>query len=381
MVRFPIRFLPLMCAAVVVLSGCYGYTTVSERQRPAMTIPNNIRKIAIVDRCRFYQYEPQRKGAARDVGRTYNYGVLECLGAAERTFTADSLFDSVCVPYGIELKGSGNRGLAAPPMSWEEVEKLCKKSKTDALVVLEKFNLVYDRSLPTTNAQVTFYNTANLARLRRYNRIDMSVPGEVEAHRDWSPSAPDTFPDGSSIPHNYPVIFYPASQPPQGTVTAETKWRIYVPSTRTIFGEIDQNNYLYCSLWRDPNDPYNWKPGPLELYYRAADSLGSRYAGSTEPSWQDHSRTYFATGNKTMRKAAKYAEKDNWLAAATLWRRLAENGKGKNTARACYNMAIAAEKQGSLAATIDWLNKAKTLGLEQAEQYLSDLNGVDAVSK
>jgi hypothetical protein len=59
-----------------------------------------------------------------------------------------------------------------------------------------------------------------------------------------------------------------------------------------------------------------------------------------------------------MIKAEEFAIKNDWLKAAEIWKQKTKNKNSQIKAKACYNMALAAEMEGKPDLAIEWLAKS-----------------------
>ena len=148
-------------------------------------------------------------------------------------------------------------------------------------------------------------------------------------------------------------------------------WRIYDLSKKKI-----SNGYLYRdTLYWDSKD---WTPvsvgNQLPGYFTAAayagNECGEKYAEKIAPSWVNDKRVLYYLGSKELESAAIHAIKGDWIESATIWQQIYAQKKGRLSARAAFNLALANEMNGKLEIALDWLKDAKKLyPLPEIDKY------------
>ncbi|MBV5315748.1 MAG: hypothetical protein JZU47_20790 [Prolixibacteraceae bacterium] len=91
-----------------------------------------------------------------------------------------------------------------------------------------------------------------------------------------------------------------------------------------------------------------------------SEYLGKSFGTKIIPSWITVERMYYKSSNSDMVKAENLAQQNNWLKAAEIWNKKTKNKNAKIVAKACFNMALAAEMEGEHDVAIDWLIKSYT---------------------
>lgn len=86
--------------------------------------------------------------------------------------------------------------------------------------------------------------------------------------------------------------------------------------------------------------------------------LGKTFGTKVIPNWIPVDRMYYRSLNSNMKQAEQFALQNNWLKAAEFWRRETKSKNSVLIAKACFNMALAAEMAGEYDASIDWLIKS-----------------------
>jgi len=97
------------------------------------------------------------------------------------------------------------------------------------------------------------------------------------------------------------------------------------------------------------------------LIKEAAADIGYKFAGSMKPHWETAERLYYNSANYEFRQADKYAQNNEWLKAAGIWKELTTNKNKNIAAKSMYNMAIACEMQSQYDAAIDWVTEQQEM--------------------
>ena len=148
------------------------------------------------------------------------------------------------------------------------------------------------------------------------------------------------------------------------TMNVYAFWRVYDLNNRKVVAD-----YLHRdTLTWEKYDYYTVRVGDqLPGFFSSASysgySVGLEYARKIAPSWMDEQRIYYSRGSKEMRKAAEFAERNQWLDAAGQWQELMRKPKVRPelAAKAAFNMAVANEMAGNFDVTLEWLDKSAEL--------------------
>jgi hypothetical protein len=125
-------------------------------------------------------------------------------------------------------------------------------------------------------------------------------------------------------------------------------------SSAYVYNQIDTLNY---DDWEFKN--YNLaKEGYKKILMDAAKYLGESFGKKIIPSWMPVERMYYTSNNADMLKAEQFALNNEWLKAAEIWNKETKNKNPRIVAKSCYNMALAAEMEGQIDLSIDWLIKS-----------------------
>lgn len=99
-------------------------------------------------------------------------------------------------------------------------------------------------------------------------------------------------------------------------------------------------------------------PPRRDAVLNAADISASRFAECLLPHWIDVKRMYYQSGQVEMAKTDKLVEENRWMEAAEIWRKNTNNKNKKIAAKSMFNMALACEMNGEIAAALDWAIKS-----------------------
>ena len=117
-----------------------------------------------------------------------------------------------------------------------------------------------------------------------------------------------------------------------------------------------------------------------KLLKNSAGSLGESFANELIPHLQLDNRVYYHSSNAQMLKAKKKLLSEDYRGAAEIYRSLTDHKNENISAKACFNMAMICEIEGSLEASLDWLTcsalKAKKYDYQhfsRCEEYITQI--------
>lgn len=189
-----------------------------------------------------------------------------------------------------QTQGKADRSI--PPLSWAEVNALCKQNNSDVLVALD---------------DIVIFNNY------------------------------ETWHDGSE----YNGV---------ADISSFHTWTIYDPLTKTFLlheTELDslqahETAYDLEQLIRDR------LPHRDEIMKVVAFSVGEKLAERLAPRWETIYREYYDRGSKAMRAAAEKVKEEKWEEALKIWRAVQIEATDKHKARAAFNSAIIHERMGKI---------------------------------
>jgi tetratricopeptide (TPR) repeat protein len=96
-----------------------------------------------------------------------------------------------------------------------------------------------------------------------------------------------------------------------------------------------------------------------ELLIATAEESAGNYGLRITPHFVQTGRIIFKSGNRNIRKGYKTALTGDWREAADFWREAINDADPVNRARACFNLALAAEMEGLLQPALEWAEKSR----------------------
>ncbi len=319
------NYLPLLFLiplSILFMPSCSSTMnlTIPVKVPPQVIIPDHIAKIGIVDRSGAGDVKGRQVANVLE-GVVSGEGILEdrngaiaCLAGAEARLNNDQLVSAKVLDT-VQLGGTGT-GTMPIPLSWDEVERICKQNGMDALLVLETFDT--DQSGTVTTSAI--------------NQIrNVSQGGTI---RPPTPSS-------------------------NARVLVKIGFRLYDPTSRVILDDVRLSDYFGVNSNRNgiPDIGEFAKRGAIqESAYLGGYSYGSR----TLSSWIRLRREFYQRKGDAMKRATRMVEVNQWEDAKAIWEPLTRSGNDKLAGRACYNMAIAAEVEGNVPLAIEWAQKSYT---------------------
>lgn len=217
-----------------------------------------------------------------------------------------------------DFRGTGTAEWPTP-LNWDSISQVCEQYGADALISLEVFDsdkhedMRVSRRKRTVDGETQYYN--------RY-----------EAHME---------------------------------IRVTSGYRIYDPFEEKI---IDENEFVDHKAWDRSGDSKREAIGRLpshrDAVVQAGYYAGEQYAARISPTWRTTRRTIYIGGNDEMKSTKSHVKNDDWKKAASVWKKYVDSDDSKLAARACFNMAIAAEIRGDLDLALEWANKSWDLKKE-----------------
>jgi hypothetical protein len=232
-------------------------------------------------------------------------GLTEELGNNQR-------FEEIKLLNDIDFRAS-RIGILPPPLSWRIVDSICTITGTDALFALERYD------------------------------TDTKLSYSTQAGKKNTPLG--------SIPY----IIHQASM----QTIIKTGWRIYDPSGRVIPDEFTFAESLgFSGSGVNPLAAIAALTGRKEAVKQASRNSGHSYATRILPFRLRVTRDYFVKGTNNFKIAKRKAQTGKWDEAGRIWESETSNPRPRIAGRACYNMAIINEINGSLEDALGWAQKA-----------------------
>ncbi|MDW3192451.1 MAG: DUF6340 family protein [Cytophagales bacterium] len=326
------KLLPfLLC---LLIFSCAGNRTVSFNSvRPAdIDVPADIKSIVMVDRTKFDVgglniLEGVLTGELPDEDKAAVQSLMNALRHQLRTS------DRFEVKLSTErLKGNSLTAAFPKPLSWPEVERLCARYGTDALLAVELFDT--DFIVTETSKMVT----------RTVEKREVQVEE-----------------------------FYA-----EGVDNIKIGIRLYNPKTRSVE---DQELFNRTGTWNASADSKAEALAALITKTQATQNLsgalGASYAGRIAPMNIFVNRTFRGKHkhSEAVAKGARYSEVDNWEAAINAWKTGLQRPKSQKVAGfLAYNIAVGYEALGDLNEAKYWAGKAYTdFGYRRGRSYVNQL--------
>lgn len=94
----------------------------------------------------------------------------------------------------------------------------------------------------------------------------------------------------------------------------------------------------------------------------AATELADKPMGHFVPEWKTSQRVYFGSGNKYLKAAVPFVQKNDWNNAFLEWKKAYDSTKNDNVKMAsAFNAALYFEVHGNLKEALSWCNVAESL--------------------
>jgi len=306
--------LPLLAAAVCSCATRELYLNVT--QPAPVTIAPEIKTVGIIDRStptdQTKSLDALDKWLSLEGADLDSIGTLEAIKGVTQELAANDRFNEVKLLSGLKFKTSSLGGLPVP-LTWEQVEGICRENGTQALFALE----MYD-----TDTRVN-YST---------RKTSLKTPLG-----------------------NIPALEHNASM----ETLVKTGWRIYSPSDRAILDEhIVAESIVFSGHGINPVAAVAGIINRKDAVKEVSKKAGRVYAIRLIPYRIRVTRDYFVKGTDNFKVAKRRAQLGKWDEAAELWEKETENPKMKIAGRAHYNMAIISEINGNLDDAVAWAQKA-----------------------
>jgi len=155
-----------------------------------------------------------------------------------------------------------------------------------------------------------------------------------------------------------------------------TRWRLYDDSTKNIVDNFTANNNKQFSA---KGATIQAAQGALPYKRNALNESGFAngiiYGQRISPYWITIDRTFYKKGNDNLKLAADLAQRKKWDKAIEIWKKeMSLNVDKKIAGKACYNMAVACERDGNLKLAVEYAERAAAeFGLKNAHSYRAQL--------
>ena len=328
-------YFALLLLSGMSLQSCMQTTSLQVLQPADMRIPDHIGTIATIDRSKpasGFLNVLEGLFTGESIGQDKR-GRLKALDGLTHSLTRTPRFQ--VKPTDVELEGTNAGENMAQPLSWSEIETMCKIYDADAVLAIESYDS--DVMVTTSSYLEKYKDKEGVERTRTKYRATANLDVTIG-------------------------------------------WRLYDPKTKIIEDEFsvhldesysatgDQESRAKSSL----SDPVY---RAFELSYRAGQRYGMRIA----PVFVNVSRSFFSKGKglykDKMKQAARLAESGNWEEASAIWTQLLSDADQKTAGRAAHNLAVASERLGRLEEALAMAEQAWTkYGNKTSRNYIGILN-------
>lgn len=322
-------FAVLLCS-VFLLSSCMQSTSIRVLQPADIVLPEHIQEVATIDRSKpanGFLKVLEGLFTGESIGQDKR-GRVRALDGLTHSLTRTPRFR--VRPTDIELEGTNTGNRMAPPLSWEEIDRICELNKTDAVVAIEQFN------------------------------ID---------HRTFTETYTEKYKDKDGKQQQRTMF---RAQTDLGVTVG---WRLYDPKLRVIHDEQAlRAGESYRATGNTDRQARRSLPNMVQASFDVAYEAGMLYGMRIAPTWVQVQRSFYHKGKKphkeTMKHAARLARTGNWEEAGKVWYELEPLADQKTAGRAAYNLALAAEQNGQLELALEWAERAYAQhGNKQARDY------------
>ncbi len=304
-----------------------------------ITVPTYVQRLLLVDRT-----APQSEGFSIIEGILTGEAPFEVKNAAEATLTTVQQELNTSPRYEVirareRLRGGLFAQTFPTPLTWEQIESLCRQYQVDAVLVLEKFSsdfIITDKKKMVKKTIGTGNDSKQI---------------EVEG------------------------IYM------EGLASVSAGFRFYDPETRNIF---DQVNYDKTNLWSAEAETRTQDAAMLIDKVRATQFVGrmagASYAKRIAPMNVSISRTMYEKpkSNPSLAKGSRLAQVGQWEEAIEAWHEgLNQMNERKTGGRLSYNIALGYEVMGDLQEARIWAGKAFTdYGYKKGRTYAREISRI-----
>ncbi|MCL1822026.1 MAG: DUF6340 family protein [Prolixibacteraceae bacterium] len=140
-------------------------------------------------------------------------------------------------------------------------------------------------------------------------------------------------------------------------VTMAGIWAIYNGETGKLLKHESAVDTLFWNISNEKGKKIKLPPR-IPAIEIAAATFAENYAKKFVDDWEIVSREMIIPPPADFAQAAKYAEKNQWSAAAEIWQKYTPDKYGKLAIVSRYNMALAAEMSDNIPEALQWLQGA-----------------------
>lgn len=333
------RIIQALAAITVIFLfiSCTSTRRVSmETMRPAdIAIPSDINSLLLIDRTRFTK---EFHNIAEGILTGEMPGQDKAAVQASITSLSQTLQYSPRFTVKVATERMTGNSLTAAfpePLNWEEIQGLCNKYGTDAVVAVE----IFDTDFIVTKGS---------------NKVKKTV-GEGDSKKEVTVEE-----------------FYA-----EGLANVVMGIRIYDPLNLNI---IDQDLFRHSNTWEEvassPAEAISKLINRANATTRVGQIAGSDYAYKIAPMPVQITRIYYNKSKKSpeVLYGARRAEVNDWQGAARVWQQGLKNSGPKQSGHLSYNLAVAHEVMGDYKTALIWAKESYVkYGNKKARSYVAAL--------
>lgn len=308
---------------LVLTASCTKSVYLNVLKPAPITISKEINTIAVVNR-----YKPRKGTGWQNVlegaftGEQLwmdRDGALSAVNGVSQGLLQSPRFTVKSVSFELEGTGTGN---FPPPLSSDEITKLCNELNVDALLLLESFD------------------SDKFSTVKQRER-NQNTKSKNESNTN------------SNSTKN---VYYEANQ----TINVSVGWRLYNKNTLTISDEVTLRSGLsWNKEGKTEREALSFLPVEREAIKDVGYDAGLRYASRISPTWITVTRSYYGKGSENIKQGFLRAQNNDWEGAIQFWKNEVETSNDfKIKGKAAFNMAVASEVKGELDMALMWAKKS-----------------------
>lgn len=319
----------------IAFSACNRHTTSIRALKPAtITVPDHIQAIGTIDRSMpesGFKNILEGVFTGEEIGQDKR-GRKAAIAGFSKVLSQTPRFTIREIKA--ELTGSKDGSVMTKPMSWAEIDQLCKTYQVDAIAALELFDSDQYFSSSTRSESYKDNDGKEQSRTRYYTDRKMEV---------------------------------------------RTGFRLYDNVNRVVIDEfVTEANKSDSGDGLTETDARNNLRNVFDQVKEVGNTSGGIYAHRIAPLYVSIKRKFakkVPTNKDAHQKALDAVKAKDWNKAAEIWNTMATSSSNVETkAAAAYNMAIICEVQGKLDLALEWANKAcHSYNYKKAASYIQQL--------
>ncbi len=319
--------LPLLLpvAASALLTGCVPRALIAYDVPAELTVPTDVRSLALVD----------RKGS--DLSAAARLALQEELQGGSRYTIAE--------PAAAQAALGRVQGTVGQPLSADAVAALRTAAGADGIVAVDQVEKVESWTYAERTETRTHTETRTPANCASCPAVATDVTEDV------------------------PVI--DASL----TVAVTVGYQLYGVNGAVVDAWTETATDVLTGTAETQADARGKAGDPKSLAADLASATAFEAARHIAPWSTSVERTWYSAGGAEVKAGAKLAKADDWTGAEKAWRQGRKTAEGEAKGRVIYDLAVAAERRGDIAAALKLAKEAKTLlhNTKRADAYQAAL--------